>query len=87
MARYMTILEQTNDGLRRQLGSDAVVKLDGRISLATALSLARDWVERRRKKDKEIAVVFSAERLSGKWKHIANTGAKSKEQCEEAMNG
>ena len=86
MARYMTILEQTNDGLRRQLGSDAVVKLDGRISLATALSLARDWVERR-KKDREIAVVFSAERLSGKWKHIANTGAKSKEQCEEAMNG
>lgn len=85
MARYMTILEQTNDGLRRQLGSDAVVKLDGRISLATALSLARDWVERRHKK--EIAVVFSAERLSGKWKHIANTGAKSKEQCEEAMNG
>ena len=82
MARYMTILEQTNDGLRRQLGSDAVVKLDGRISLATALSLARDWV-----KDKEIAVVFSAERLSGKWNHIANTGAKSKEQCEEAMNG
>ena len=82
MARYITILEQTNDGLRRQLGSDAVVKLDGRISLATALSLARDWVE-----DKEIAVVFSAERLSGKWNHIANTGAKSKEQCEEAMNG
>ena len=68
MAKYMTILEQTNDRLRRQLGSDAVVKLDGRISLATALSLARDWV-----KDKEIAVVFSAERLSGKWKHIANT--------------
>ena len=86
MARYMTILEQTNDGLRRQLGSDAVVKLDGRISLVTALSLARDWVERRRK-GREIAVVFSAERLSGKWKHIANTGAKSKEQCEEAMNG
>ena len=84
MARYMTILEQTNDGLRRQLGSDAVVKLDGRISLATALSLAREWVGRR---DKEIAVVFSAERLSGKWNHIANTGAKSKEQCEEAMNG
>lgn len=82
MARYMTILEQTNDGLRRKLGSDAVVKLDGRISLATALSLARDWV-----KDKEIAVVFSAERLSGKWNHIANTSAKSKEQCEEAMNG
>lgn len=79
MTRYMTILEQTNDGLRRQPGSDTVVKLDGRISLATALSLARDWVERRHK---EIA-----ERLSGKWKHIANTGAKSKEQCEEAMNG
>ena len=86
MARYMTILEQTNDGLRRQLGSDAVVKLDGRISLATALSLAREWVERR-SKGGEIAVVFSAERLSGKWNHIANTGAKSKEQCEEAMNG
>ena len=86
MARYMTILEQTNDGLRRQLGSDAVVKLDGRISLATALSMARDWVERR-SKGGEIAVVFSAERLSGKWNHIANTGAKSKEQCEEAMNG
>ena len=73
MARYMTILEQTNDGLRRQLGSDAVVKLDGRISLATALSMARDWVERRHKKDKEIA-----ERLSGKWNHIANTGAKTR---------
>ena len=82
MAKYMTILEQTNDGL----GSDAVVKLDGRISLATALSLARDWVERRNK-GREIAVVFSAEKLSGRWIHIANTGAKSKEQCEEAMNG
>lgn len=86
MARYMTILEQTDDGLRRQLGSDAVVKLDGRISLATALSLARDWVERRNK-GREIAVVFGAEKLSGRWIHIANTGGKSKEQCEEAMNG
>ena len=86
MAKYMTILEQTSQGLRRPLGSDTVVKLDGRVSLTTAVSLATDWVERRNK-GKEIAVVFSAEKLSGRWIHIANTGGKSKEQCEEAMNG
>lgn len=75
MKRYVTVLEVTDNGVRRLLGGDCVCAVDGRLSNRTALIRSADWVERYAKfhrLKRYIAVLFRTPRLSGGWTYVAH---------------
>lgn len=75
MATYQTIVEITADGPRRMLGSDFVVRVDGRLSAWRAKQDARVWakslVEFHHIKS-YVVVLFRCTTLARHWEYLAH---------------
>ena len=75
MAMYQTIMEVTSEGPRRMLGSDSVVRVDGRLSVWRAKQDAKEWArglaEFHHVKS-YIVVLFSCATLARHWEYRAH---------------
>lgn len=92
MAMYQTLMEVTSEGPRRMLGSDFVMRVDGRLSVWSAKQDAKVWaksIAESRHIKGYIVVLFSCATLARHWEyrgHVEVTGSATIPAIQAALN-